>query len=157
MADRPEGPLLLRACWKQPMLRVFVIKDDCCMKLCPPVVELRSKICGWLQQLPPASHHYVCLSRSLSGVGNRCLHGRRNSLLRSALLLSAGDWWRGNKCRLWQEETCRGKWQTLKGRKTEEGVRERERVGERQTGRGQHRNTERKRGRGGNDICEGET
>lgn len=51
--------------------------------------------------LPPS------LLLSVSAASNGCLHGRC-SLLRSAQLLSAGDW-RGNKCKLWQDGDLRRK------------------------------------------------
>lgn len=62
-------------------------------------------------------HHLVSVCHSL--VSNRCLPGRRNSLLRTAQPSSAGACWRGNKCQLWQEETLqRDKWRSEK-QKTE--------------------------------------
>ena len=64
---------------------------------------------------PPPLCHLV--------VSNGCLHGKRNSLLRSARLLSAGDWWRGNECQLWQEGTLQRKMTDTDERRDRGGVR----------------------------------
>lgn len=93
--------MFLAKCFcSQLNLRVLVIESGICKMPLSPVAKLRSKLSAGLFCCRCKRLVASCiLSPPVTGsplvVSNGCLQWRRNSLLRSALGLSAGDWWGG--------------------------------------------------------------